>query len=242
MATTDFLPRREVDLLNWSAAFNKGIQPDPQSLGLSEEMAAQYAAVHAAYADSIRLVRGPHTRTPKAIVQKNGVKKALIASARELARIIQADPDVTPAQKSSLHLTVRKLEDTPIGPMTAPPQMFILSAEGTRVRLRLRDGQEPERRGKPAGVIGATLFTAVGRFPPLISDLSAWTFTGNHSRTRITVDFADRSVRSGTTVWFTAFWFTARMQPSPMMLPISTQIPGQLPAANADARQEVEAA
>lgn len=136
---------------------------------------------------------------------------------------MQANPSVTGQQKSSLGLTVRDVEPTPINPPADAPTLDVLSAVGRSVKVRLHDSANPTRRGKPAGVAGASLFTCVGATPP--ADISGWTFQGNTSRTTADVQFP-AEVPAGATVWLTAFWFNPRAQNGPTCAPVSTNLPG----------------
>ncbi len=56
----------------------------------------------------------PDTRSPTNIMAKTAAIKTLKNHARQLARIIQANPDVSDERKVDLKLTVRKGEPTHI--------------------------------------------------------------------------------------------------------------------------------
>ena len=51
----DFLPRREVDLLAWSANLRARLLEGSQAYGISPELAAEYALLHEAFDGAYRV-------------------------------------------------------------------------------------------------------------------------------------------------------------------------------------------
>jgi hypothetical protein len=217
----DFLPTRESELLTWSVNFKELITATPTLYGLTAAQATAYADLHAAFATTYQTANDPGTRTPAAIIAKNTAMKDLKTNARQLSKIIQGTPTVTDEQRGLLGLTV-PAERSPINPPEEIPVVEVLERFGTIVRLKLHDGSG-SRRGKPAGVAGATLFSYVGATPP--SDVGAWKFEGNTTRTITEVEFA-AGTAPGTVVWFTAFWYNPRGQSGPGCAPVSAIIAG----------------
>jgi hypothetical protein len=219
----DFIPSREADIVTWSVNFNTKITATPTAYGLTAAQASAYAAKHTTFVAAHQTARDPDTRSPAAIVGKDVAKTALVAEARKLARIVQAEPSVTPQQKAELGLTVRDVEPTPVPPPSSPPDLDLVSAVVRTVRLRLEHSGSTSRRGKPYGVAGAAVYSFVGAEPP--SKLADWKFEGNTTRTVVQVLF-DPEVAPGAKVWITACWFNPRMQNGPASSPLSTHIPG----------------
>jgi hypothetical protein len=91
------------------------------------------------------LANADATRSPSAIIDKDQKKADLISNARMLARIIQANPSVTNAQRSDLGLTVRDPDPSPIPVPSSDPLIEIKSIEGRTVRVRLIDRANPTR-------------------------------------------------------------------------------------------------
>jgi hypothetical protein len=220
---SDFLPKRESELLTWSTNFSLKITAAPTDYGLVAAQATAYAALHSTFSAAYLAANDPSTRTPSSIVAKDTAKDALIANARSLARIVQATPTVTDEQKSDLGLTVRDVGPSPINPPADAPGMDIVSAVVRTVKIRLHDSANPTRRGKPAGVAGASVFSYVGATPP--AEIASWKFEGNTTRTVVDVEFA-ADVASGATVWLCAFWYNPRAQSGPACAPVSTNLPG----------------
>jgi hypothetical protein len=99
----------------------------------------------------------------------------------------------------------------------------IVSVRGNTVNLRLHEAGDSSRRGKPAGVNGAAIYSFVGAVPP--TDEREWTFEGLTSKVKIDITFPG-SVTPGSKVWFTAFWFNQRKQNGPAADCVTTNLQG----------------
>lgn len=225
----NFLPGKDAELLSWSSNFSTKISAGAVGYGLTTAQATSYAALHSAFSSAYATAITPSTRTRSAVAAKNDARKTLKSSARMLARIVQATPTVTAPQKLDLGLDPRDVEPSPINPPTESPVIEIVAALGRTIKVNLRSVGS-ERRGKPDGVAGASLFSYVGATPP--TPISAWTFEGSTTRTSFDIEFAS-SVPAGSQVWLTAFWFNPRSQAGPACTPISAYIAGGVSAAAA---------
>lgn len=215
MARLSYLPTREADLISFSRVFDVKITADPAAYGLTAEQAAAYTALQDTFIIAWERVQDPDTKTRPNTQAKNTAKKTLIngpGGIRELVRIIQADPQVTNAQRAELQITIADSEHTPIHVPATPPDFSIISVIGRTIRGRLKDQQHPTRRAKPGGAHGATVLYHVGETAP--ANPAEWTFARNTSTTTFNVDLP-ASVPAGSQVWLSAFWFNARMDSSP---------------------------
>lgn len=225
----DFLPSKDAELLAWSANFASLTTATPTAFGLVAAQATAYAALHTAFAGALETATEPTTRTRAAVAVKNDARSPLKAMARELARVINAFPSITNAQRINLGLNPRAGELTPINPPTEQPVVEVAAAIGRTFKVRLRS-IDSSRRGKPEGVDGATLFSFVGEEPP--SDISQWKFEGSTSRTTFDLELAP-TVPAGSQVWLTAFWFNPRSQSGPAATPVSAYVAGGVAPAMA---------
>jgi hypothetical protein len=228
-----FLPNADVALLEWSANFAARLSESGESYGISPAQAADYAAKNAAYAAAFYTAAGPSTGTRTAVVAKNQARAALRAAARQLALIVKGQPSVTDAQRVELGLAPRPAgRPAPIGRPAAAPSLQVDAVTGRTVRLRLLD-PDSTRRGKPAGVLGAVLFSyAAPPAPPRPTpdgppptDLRDWRFEGHTTRTILDLAFP-ADLPPGTQVWLTARWLSPRLQGGPAANPVSTHLGG----------------
>jgi hypothetical protein len=215
-----YLPTREADLLTWSGNFDTLINLTPTDYGLTAGQATDYRALHTAFTDAYAVANGPE-RGPAATQTKNTAKHALIAEARKLVRIIQAFPGTTNTMRVQLKITVPDVEPTPVPVPSTAPVLSIVRTINRVVTVRLRDSENPDRRGKPHGVSGASIFMYIGENPP--ADPLQWSFLLSTARPAMNIPFAS-TVPGGSKVWLCAFWFNPRKQSGPASTAVSTII------------------
>ena len=219
-----FPPKKDSELLSWSANWDAKITATPVLFGLTAAQATSYASLHAGFAARYAASVNPNTNSRAAINAKNVARETLLngaGGAWELVDIVQAFPGTTDIMRGELGLRIPDVSPTPVPPPGDPPDLSIISTAGRTIKVRLRDQQNPDRRGKPAGVQGATILYFPGDVAP--QDPSEWTFAMNTSRTQEDVSIP-ASVPAGTKVWLTAFWFNARKQTSQAATFESTRI------------------
>ena len=216
-----FLPNSDSGLLAWSLNFKTLIVATPTAYGLTTALASAYGTLHDAYATAL-VACDPAIRTRSAVPTKNTARGNLKANARLLADLVQGTASVTNAQKLALGLTVRSAP-SPIPPPSDAPGLDVVSVSGWTVNIKLHDAAVAGKRGKPAGVSGASVFTFVGATAP--GDISAWQFVGNTGKTKVSVPFPN-TLAAGAKVWLTAFWFNPRKQSGPICAPVGTNLPG----------------
>lgn len=214
-------PPSDNALLAWSANFLALLTASPTTYGITIAMATAYGAVHADYATNLAAC-DPNARNKSSVVAKNQSRINLKAAARLLSNTINGVATVTDAQKTALGLNVRA-KPSPIPAPSDAPGLDIVSVYAWTVKIKLHDSAAGSKRGRPAGVSGAGLFSFVGDIAP--TNIALWNFEGNVGKTIIDIAF-DSSNPSGTKVWFTAFWFNNRKQSGPACPPASTNLQG----------------
>ena len=219
----DYLPSTDADLLAWSGNFDTRITAAPTAVGLTALQATAYNVLHTAFADAMAAISGGNNSTP-AVVTKNDARAALIRNSggiRDLVNIVQAFPGTTNTQRAELQITIPDVEPTPAPIPSAAPEVSVTSVNGWTVRMRLRDTQNPDNKGKPPFVAAAHIYSFVGETAP--TDIKQWNFEGAVSRTIVTVQMPN-TLAVGTKLWFTAVWVNTRMESGPQATPASTQV------------------
>ena len=224
MSATDFLPRRQLDLLFWSRSFNNQIGANPESYGLSYEQAADYNAKHNAYESAFVLATAARTNSRSNIIDKNEAQRVLRKTARQLAGIIRSNRAVTDSQRANLGMTIRRRGGWharhPVP--TAAPTIEIISEKHGRVKFRLGNSAEPSRRGRPRGTSGAVLLRFIGEhLPPSRDD---WSYLGQTVKVTNTIALPS-DVQPGTKIWLTAMWMSTRGDVGPAATPVCIRQP-----------------
>ena len=214
-----FLPNKDAALLAWAQNFSTLITLAPITYGLTAGQATSFAALLTSYSTALTACN-PGVRNKAAVLTKNTARTSLKTNARLLARIVEGQATVTNAQKATLGLNVRATP-TPIPPPALAPQIDVISVVARTVKIRLHNTETAPRRGKPAGVKGAAVFSYVGATPP--ADLSGYKFEGNTTVTVVDIVFPD-TVAAGATVWIIAMWFNERTQNGPAATPVNATI------------------
>jgi hypothetical protein len=217
----DFVPRRDVDFVHFSADFSAQINATPAAFGLTPAMASDYAALNDTLQNAYAIATAPNTRTGPNIQAKNKARQNAERELRRLARLIQATPGVSDAQKFGLGLTVRDTEPSLIPRPVERPRVSVELLYGSTVRITLR-GQDSTRRGKPQDVAGATVFSYVGTTPPTDPGNSSLWMQTNTTRPRFVMTF--QQVEPGAKVWIAARWFNPRQQTGPVCQPVYTHV------------------
>jgi hypothetical protein len=219
-----FPPKKDADLLSWAGNFSGLINTAPTTYGLTAAQATAFRDLFLDYQAAYSTAINPNTNSKANVGIKNNAKHTLLNAtngAWELVDIVQAFPGTTNDMREQLGL---RYVDTPPTPIPAPavaPDLSVVSSFARTIKVRLRDQENPDRRGKPNGVQGATVLYHVGETAP--AEPSQWIFAMNTSRTVFDVDIP-ASVTAGSKVWLTAFWFNNRKEASPAATPESVRI------------------
>jgi hypothetical protein len=218
----NFYYGKDADIVAGSANFASLIATGFASYGLTTGQATAFGTLNTALQSAYTASVNPSTRTPVTVEAKNVALHNMRVSAINLAKIVYSTSTVNDSQLVALGLLPRPAR-TPVPPPADAPVIDIVSVSGNTVKLRLHEAGDSTRRGKPAGVDGASVFSFIGAAPP---DTEAeWTFEGVASKTMLDIVFP-AGTAAGAKVWFTAFWFNSRKQNGPAASPVGTNIPG----------------
>ena len=212
-------PKIDGQLLPWSLNFSTRISATPTVFDLTALEATSYANLHADFTARVATAENPGTRTKATVAEKNTCKLALLAKARQFCKIIKANPALTDGQRALLGLPPRDAIPTPVpAPLTRP-----LLAVDPFGNLKLVDETTPNRRGKPQGVLGALIFTAIlPAAAPAPATPEEGHYAGLATRDRFAVPLPTDS--SGKALWAMAQWINPRGVAGPVSAPVRTLI------------------
>ncbi len=217
-----FLPLADNAFRTFSENFAALVSLNYNAYGISQTVALDVVAKFDTYATALTAAQAPETRGPARTLAKNTAKAALVAVVRAVARAITHHLTVTDAQRQELGLTIRK-KPAPVPAPVARPTVQIKNVIGRTMTINVCDLASMNAIGKPAGVIGAKVFTFVGTNYP--TDPTRWAYNGDATRTKHTIALPG-SVANGAEVWICAAWYNRKGETGPMSLPISTNIQG----------------
>ena len=222
MPASTFLPQREGPLSAWATNLALKLVADPTGFGLVEKDATDFQVLQQAFTAALALLEDPTQRTSPNVADKNDKKKAMVESARELVKRIQAWPGITNPKREELQITVPDVDPTPVPVPSTMPRITILSTLGRVVHFKVNDVDET-RRGKPPEVASAFIYRWIGDNPP--SDLSAWHFVGASTTAKQTLT-VPADTPAGSQLAITALWVNRKMQPGPACQPVILNVAG----------------
>jgi hypothetical protein len=220
------IPKKDTLLVAWGLNFDQKATLSPVTYNLTPAQASAFHTLYQAFVSAFNAVataRESGTRSKALTSTKDAAKAALLRTARELYGFIQGSTTVTVANKEDIGVNPRNRLPSPIPPPDSAPDIDVIAVSGNTVKIRLHEAGDSSRRGKPAGVDGASVFSFIGAAPP--NEESAWTFQGVTARTSLDIIFPP-GTPPGARVWFTAFWFNQRKERGPASTPVGTNIPG----------------
>jgi hypothetical protein len=220
----NFYFRTQAEIVSGSANFAALILADAESFGLTPAQAAEYQAYDAALQSSYAAAVSPHTRTSPAVQRKNAAIRDVQREAQRLAKVIYGTGTADDSKLILLGLLPRASYTRRAAPKE-PPEVWAVSVVGRRVRIRIQAWEEsdaPTGR-RPAGAIGAQVYSFVGEQAP--ADLRAYHHEGLATRGSYEVRFP-KDVPGGATVWIAAAWVSTRGVPGDASAPARTTIQG----------------
>ena len=218
----DYVPRRDSELVLWSANFVKGIGGllDDEMFG---EHVTSVQDLQRAFAEAYSRAVDPQTRSPSSIVAKDTARAAMVRAIRSLKGQALYRPDATNEERINLGCKpVRQGKPPVVPPPTEAPTVTVIGRSGTTVTIRLSP-QIGTRKKRPAGATSAIVFKFVGDVAP--ADLGQWELVRATNDVIIDVPF-DPTLRPGTKVWITARWQSPTSQRGPAAHGVYTWIAG----------------
>lgn len=217
------VPTKDSLLVPYSGNWEIRITESPETFGLTAAQATQLTALRTPYVaayETMMEALSNGTRSKNLTNIKDSTKAALVPYLRVLYAQVAANIAVTDADKILLGITIRKAP-SPIPPPTVAPGMDLIHVAGRTVRVNIHDSASSAKRGKPAGVAGACVYSFVGETYP--SDPGEWTYEGQTTKGSIAVTFPE-SVAPGSQVWIMSAWYNAKAETGPLATPITAYV------------------
>ena len=205
----DYIPKKDSELVAWSANFTAGIVANAGAWGIppDEVIALQtandtFAALHA-QADS-------PLKNSVIVAEKNAARGVLETKIRELAGFRLKNPVITDADRVALGLHVRDTTPSNIPAPKTRPELDIDVLDFRRLKVLFHD-MGSDSKAKPYGVNGAVIVYAVLDAPP--ADVNALTRSVLATRTPHILEFTEEE--RGKTVYVAISWQNEKGEKGP---------------------------
>ena len=175
------IPTRDSLLVAWTNTADALLTASPATYGTTAAVATAYHAVSQPYVDAVAALQDDAQKNKSLVAAKDQAKTALLAFARPLYATIKANTSVTYQAKVDMGIKV----NSPPSSIPAPaevPKLEVASVYGRNVRLRILNPLT-NKRAKPAGCVGISLFSFVGSAPP--GGDEGWHPQGNVTKSEI---------------------------------------------------------
>jgi hypothetical protein len=220
------MPRKDSELMAWSANFATKIAAAPEDYGLTAAQASEYGTLNTAYAAAyaaLTTARAQGTRSESMTAARDATKAAVLNFGRQLYAIVSANGAVSNTARAELGIHLRSGGPSPATAPAAAPVVGIVSVAARRVNVVIHDGVGAARPRKLAGAIHAFVYTFVG--PDYPANAAMWQFHGIATRAAAQIHFPD-TIPSGAQVWIRAAWVNRRGQIGPASSPVTTNLQG----------------
>jgi hypothetical protein len=213
----DYIPRRDANAAEWAANFARHVAATPAAYGLSAGDAATIAAAADAFSAAVLVAVNPPTRTRGTVAAKDAARAAMEFLLRHYAQRVRMNRGVSNELKAALAITIGDRTKTRIATPATCPLVAVIGATPGRHTVRFADSANPERRGKPFGVVGLQLFVALGSTPA--GDVREARFAALVTRDPFEMSFGHED--NARTATYFARWQTRRGIVGPWSAPVS---------------------
>jgi hypothetical protein len=215
----DYIPKKDSEVLSWSANFLEGVGPNAAAWGIPEGEVTAIGVAYRAFADIYIKAKSP-SKTAVIVAEKNAAREALVAKIRAMVSFRLQNPVITDAQRIDLGLHVRDTTRTNIPVPTTRPELNIDVLDFRRLKVLFYD-QGSDNKAKPYGVNGAVIILAILDAPP--ADHSALTRSVLATRTPHILEFTEEE--RGKTVYVAICWQNEKGQMGPWSEIVSALVP-----------------
>lgn len=207
----DYIPSKDSDLLAYGSNFYNTANVDAESFGLTIGQLTELSGAKNAFDNAFAAIQTTQSAARVARQNKDNAKSAYIAKLRELAKIVQANPIITDAQRADLQITIPDRVPTAVSAPTSHPVIAVDFSKRREHRISATDSLTPFSKAKPSGATGFALWRKMSADQP--ADVSTMEFIGVISSGSHRLEFEESQI--GQTAWYVGCWQTATGKRSP---------------------------
>ncbi|MDR2358222.1 MAG: hypothetical protein LBD87_00280 [Prevotellaceae bacterium] len=220
MNNSNFLPRKDVEFLQWATNFLVVLLKILSRIGFPDSVYGILNERVDIFSNKLRIADAPETRTKATVQEKNEARKSLESYLRQaIGEYLTRNHLVTDADRDNLGLPIRKTTHTPAPVATTIPWVQVVI---NLIRhLRFDFGGSEGSKAKPAGQHGMELAARIGDEKP--ANVHELTHSYFDTHTPLTIDFEEED--RGKTFWYAVRWENTRGEKGPWSEIQSAKIP-----------------
>jgi hypothetical protein len=217
----DWVNRTDDGLSAQANQFSAYITAHTVALGLVAGDATTLASNVTNFDSALAIAQNDSTRTKVTVAEKDTAKAVLVADMRTLGRRLQANPNVTDAQKDALGMPVHDTGHSPVPAPITRPVVSLIGVAQWDVAVRAVDETTPLSRAKPAGAVALQYYSWVGT-EQAPEDLEQWRFEGIATKSDFVISY--NLADAGKPITIVARWMTRKGLVGPTSQPITTAL------------------
>jgi hypothetical protein len=214
MSNSDYLPRKDKDLLAWVTNFLAILASILPRIEFPAEVHARLTTLLNTFRTKLGIAEAPATRTKAAVKDKNLARDALEKETRQaIKEHLNFNHLVTEVDRENLGLPIYKTTRDPSPVATTYPAGRADTSMLRRITIHFADQSDGEEtaRAKPVGQHGAEIRWAISDTP--IVDVEDLTHSSFDTRTPFTLEF--KGHERGKTIYFCLCWENTRGEKGP---------------------------
>jgi hypothetical protein len=212
-----YIPARDLALESWATNFAAIIAASAGTYFLSGSDVTLINSVTAAYSTALTVALNPDTRTKPSVAAKNAAKAAMLGTVRPYAINIHNSLGISNDNKIAVGVNLLNPTRSPIPAPDSNPLLSVIGANQGVHTLRFADMNTPDKRSKPAGIIGMQLFLNIGVAP--VTNPAESSFYASVTRQPFAVVFSPTN--NGKVATYFARWITRTGLVGPWSPPVS---------------------
>ncbi|MEZ6132523.1 MAG: hypothetical protein R3C59_27985 [Planctomycetaceae bacterium] len=218
---TSFIPPAEGNFDAFVRQFVNQVAADPTEYEVSAErvkaLQTQLADWDKKYAAAVKARDAAKAATES----KDEARRTLEETVRSVAKLIQANDEITNAARDAAGLPIHKTSRTPVPVPHTFPTGTVIGSDRLELTLMYSDVATPTRKARPHGVRGCEVYVAVGENPPTSPE--DYRFVAFSTRTPELIKF--KSDEGGQTANILLRWVNTKGESGPWSQPIMATIP-----------------
>ncbi|MDR2361734.1 MAG: hypothetical protein LBD91_03305 [Prevotellaceae bacterium] len=222
MKNSDYIPRRDADLLAWVIAFLAALSTILTRVGFPQTVYAELSALLNTFKDALAIAVAPATRTKAAVKAKNDARKALVQALRlAIMQYLTYNQYLTDADRENLGLPIHKTTRTEAPVATEAPDMDIDTSVISRITIHFFEKGSGHKKGKPDGQHGAEIVWLLSDTPVVRWDELSHSDVDTNSPYTLVFEHDQR----GKTIYFALRWVNTSSKKGPWSDIMSAIIP-----------------
>ncbi len=207
----DYIPSSDTGFQAWEQNFIAYANGHLAALGLVAGDLTAIIAAQTAFHGAFTAHIAAQAAAVSARVAKDARRSELDGLLRPLVRRLQASPQVDDSERASMGITVEDGLPSVVPPAATRVVGVVDSSERLRHKIRFFDEATPQRRAKPAGVMGAEIWHKIGGEAP--KDFGECGFLALDTASPYIIEFSGED--AGKTAYYMLRWVSTGGEKGP---------------------------